>query len=71
MAAKGLRRHHSVTTTQKHYIKEVPEVRVKAMEKAEGLCADRATAVASRAEFSSQKHGAGEGVGILTPTDNT
>jgi hypothetical protein len=48
MAVKGLRRHHSVTTTRKHYLKEVPEVMVKGTEKAEGLCTDRATAAASR-----------------------
>jgi integrase len=48
MAAKGLLRHASVVTTQKHYIKEVPETTRKAMEKVEALCTDRATAVASR-----------------------
>lgn len=48
MAAKGLLRHASVTTTQKHYIKEVPEVTLKAMEKVEVLCTNRATAVVSR-----------------------
>ena len=48
MAAKGLLRHASVTTTQKHYIKEVPEVTLKAMEEVETLCTDRATAAASR-----------------------
>jgi hypothetical protein len=71
MAAKACDGTTASPRTQKHYIKEVPEVTVKAMEKAEGLCTDRTTAVASRAEFSSQKHGAGGGVGILTPTDNT
>jgi integrase len=48
MAAKGLLRHASVTTTQKHYIKEVPEVTLKAMEKVETLCTNRATAAAAR-----------------------
>jgi hypothetical protein len=43
MAAKGLLRHASVTTTQKHYIKEVPEITQKAMEKVETLCTNRAT----------------------------
>jgi integrase len=43
MAAKGLLRHASVVTTQKHYIKEVPEITQKAMEKVEVLCTNRAT----------------------------
>jgi hypothetical protein len=33
MAAKGLLRHASVTTTQKHFIKEIPEITLRAMEK--------------------------------------
>lgn len=44
MAANGLLRHASVTTAQKHYIKEVPELTLKSMEKVEALCTDRATA---------------------------
>ena len=48
MAAKGLLRHASVTTTQKHYIKEVPAITLSAMEKVETLCTDRATAPANR-----------------------
>jgi integrase len=48
MAAKGLLRHASVVTTQKHYIKEVPEITRKAMEKIEALCTDHATAATSR-----------------------
>ena len=48
MAAKGLLRHASVTTTQKYYIKEVPEVTLKAMEKVEALCNGRATTAASK-----------------------
>ena len=48
MAAKGLLRHASVTTTQKHYIKEVPEITQKAMEKVETLCTNRATMEASK-----------------------
>ena len=47
MAAKGLLRHASVSTTQKHYIKEVPEITLKAMEKVETLCTSRATAAES------------------------
>jgi hypothetical protein len=38
MAAKGLLRHASVTTTQKHCIKEVSEITQQAMEKVEALC---------------------------------
>lgn len=48
MAAKGLLRHASVTTTQKHYIKEVPEITQKAMEKVETLCTNSATMEASK-----------------------
>jgi integrase len=48
MAAKGLLRHASVTTTQKHYIKEGPAITLSAMEKVETLCTDRATAAANR-----------------------
>ena len=44
MAAKGLLRHSSVATTQKHYIKEVPAVTLAAMQKIELLCNDCATA---------------------------
>ena len=33
MAARGLLRHASVTTTQKHFIKEIPEITLRAMEK--------------------------------------
>ena len=41
MAAKGLLRHSSVLTTQKHNIKEVPETTLNAMKKVEALCNDR------------------------------
>ena len=40
MAAKGLLRHASVITTQRHYIKHVPEITLRAMEKVEVLCSD-------------------------------
>ena len=43
MAAKGLLRHSSVITTQKHYIKEVPQTTLNAMKKVEALCNHRAT----------------------------
>jgi integrase len=42
MAAKGLLRHSSVITTQKHYIKDVPETTLNAMKKVEALCNHRA-----------------------------
>jgi integrase len=48
MAAKGLLRHTSVATTQKHYIKDVPEVTLQAMEKIEALCTNRANSPESR-----------------------
>jgi integrase len=41
MAAKGLLRHSSVITTQKHYIKEVPHTTLNAMKKVEALCNHR------------------------------
>ncbi|MGB8591236.1 MAG: hypothetical protein WCC98_10755 [Candidatus Acidiferrales bacterium] len=44
MAAKGLLRHASVVTTQRHYIKQVPEVTLSAMKKVEALCNHRASA---------------------------
>jgi integrase len=44
LAAKGLLRHSSVTTTLEHYIKEVPEITQKAMKKIEVLCNPNATA---------------------------
>ncbi|HEV1993872.1 MAG TPA: hypothetical protein VGR03_06050 [Candidatus Acidoferrum sp.] len=48
MAAKGLLRHCSVTTTQRHYIKDVPEITLNAMKKVEALCNDRATALTAK-----------------------
>jgi len=42
-AAKGLLRHSSVSTTQRHYIKDVPENRLEAMKLLENLCNPRAT----------------------------
>jgi hypothetical protein len=44
LAAKGLLRHASVTTTLEHYIKEVPEITLEAMNKIESLCNQSATA---------------------------
>jgi integrase len=48
MAAKGLLRHSSVITTQKHYIKEVPETTLNAMRKVEALCNIRAKNLQAR-----------------------
>jgi integrase len=42
LAAKGLLRHSSVSTTQRHYIKDVPETMLEAMKLLETLCNDRA-----------------------------
>jgi nucleoside-diphosphate-sugar epimerase len=61
MAAKGLLGHASVTTTERHYIKEVPEVTLKAMEKIEALCTNRATTEASTTTEVIEKNGAGGG----------
>jgi len=38
LAAKGLLRHSSVTTTERHYIKDVPESTLEAMKLLEALC---------------------------------
>jgi integrase len=43
LAAKGLMRHSSVSTTARHYIKDVPENTLKAMKQLETLCNDCAT----------------------------
>lgn len=43
LAAKGLLRHSSVATTLEHYIKEVPEITLKALIKVESLCNQGAT----------------------------
>lgn len=48
MAAKGLLRHSSVATTERHYIKDVPEITQNAMKKVEALCTERATTPAVR-----------------------
>ena len=47
-AAKGLLRHSSVTTTERHYIKEVPANTLHAMKLLETLCNDCAKAVGQR-----------------------
>jgi len=44
LAAKGLLRHASVSTTERHYIKDVPETTLRAMEQLESLCDERAKA---------------------------
>jgi integrase len=38
LAAKGLLRHSNVSTTERHYIKDVPESTLQAMKLLEGLC---------------------------------
>ena len=43
LAAKGLFRHSSVSTTERHYIKDVPESTLQAMKLLETLCNPRAT----------------------------
>jgi hypothetical protein len=43
LAAKGLLRHSSVSTTERHYIKDVPESTLEAMKRLETLCNVRAT----------------------------
>jgi integrase len=41
LAAKGLLRHSSVSTTERHYIKDVPESTLRAMKRLESLCKER------------------------------
>jgi len=41
LAAKGLLRHSSVSTTMAHYIKDVPESTRLGMERVEELCSKR------------------------------
>lgn len=41
LAAKGLLRHSSVSTTMAHYIKDVPEATLRGMEQIEALCSNR------------------------------
>lgn len=41
LAAKGLLRHSSVSTTMTHYIKDVPEATRRGMEQIEALCSKR------------------------------
>jgi integrase len=45
-AAKGLLRHSSVSTTERHYIKDVPENTLQAMKQLESLCSEHVTAEA-------------------------
>ena len=44
IAAKGLLRHSSVSTTERHYIKDVPENTLQAMKRLESLCCEHVTA---------------------------
>jgi integrase len=41
LAAKGLLRHSSISTTMAHYIKDVPEVTLRGMDRVEELCSKR------------------------------
>jgi hypothetical protein len=43
LAAKGLLRHSSVSTTERHYIKDVPENTLNAMNQLEKLFSDCST----------------------------
>jgi integrase len=43
LAAKGLLRHANANTTLAHYIKRVPEITIRAMQKVEDLCNQYAT----------------------------
>jgi len=43
LAAKGLLRHSSISTTERHYIKDVPESTLQAMKRLETLCNECAT----------------------------
>jgi integrase len=42
LAAMGLLRHSSVSTTERHYIKDVPDCTLQAMKRLESLCKERA-----------------------------
>jgi hypothetical protein len=44
LAAKGILRHSGVSTTERHYIKDVPESTLQAMKRLETLCKERAAA---------------------------
>jgi hypothetical protein len=43
-AAKGLLRHSSVSTTERHYIKDIPKTTLDAMKRLETLCIELANA---------------------------
>jgi hypothetical protein len=47
LAAKGPLRHSSLATTDRHYLKNVPENTLAAMNQLEKLCNSRATAEAT------------------------
>src|SRR5262249_34043997 len=48
LAAKGLLRHSSLSTTERHYIKDLPESTLQGMKLLESLCNSRATQVESK-----------------------
>lgn len=47
-AAKGLLRHSSVSTTERHYIKDIPENTLQAMKQLEALCSVHETSAESK-----------------------
>jgi hypothetical protein len=51
LAAKGLLRHSSVSTTERHYIKDVPESTLEAMKLLEALCNECAIERQAKPEF--------------------
>ena len=50
LAAKGLLRHSSISTTMAHYIKDVPEATRQGMDRVEELCSKREVPMAERAK---------------------
>jgi hypothetical protein len=50
LAAKGLLRHSSISTTMARYVKDVPEATLRGMERVEELCSKREVSVAERAK---------------------
>jgi integrase len=50
LAAKGLLRHSSISTTMAHYVKDVPEATLKGLERVEELCSNREVGNAERSK---------------------
>ena len=73
LAAKGLLRHANANTTLTHYIKRVPEITSRAMQKVETLCNQYATADKAALPQNLKIVGAGGGnrtpdLGIMRPS---